>query len=357
MNAKYQHLTWLIGTLAIWLLLVCGTMLTNYALDPYAVFKDQGFSGNRVGNLRFGKISWLKENHQNYNAYILGSSRTATFDPHYLKQYEKEYDYYNLWAQMSTPDDQLRHLQYMLDKKWPVKKLLIQYDLGPNFLVDPGMTLCRLHPDVRGTSLLLEYLRYLSLFPREDWSLMLKLRGSSLSRTSSIETGYSFNHDLERKVATNTEKYIAETNDFHRNPPRSQLPEREIIDKKIAAMKAIQDLAADHGIEVVTFIAPHHWAYLDGLNKKAWLYELEKLATLMPVYNFASYNAVTLDNANYYEYSHYRPHITQQVIDIIYGEDEPENDFGLRLDAGSINSYLPQLVKTIEERDINRNQQ
>lgn len=352
-KTKNKEKKWLLAVVLAWSALVLITMCINRIVDPYVIFEGHGFSGNRVGNLRFGKVHWLQKNHARYDAYILGSSRTSTYNPATIEKYDQEHRYYNLWVQMSTPDDQLKHLEYMLKNGWEIKKLLIQYDLGPQFETNPSFMLCRMHPSVVNSSLVLEYLRYLVVFPKKDWELSLKLKQEKKKLTYNLETGYSFHHALEARVASDTEKYIRETNDFHRNPSRNQLPQKETIDKKIAAVAQILKLAEQNHIETTIFIAPHHWSYLDGLNSEGWIYELEKLAALSPIYNFGFYSETTLQNANYYEYSHYRPHVTQKVIERLFSE-EHANDFGILLDQSNIQNYLPTLAEEIKKRDVMR---
>lgn len=60
---------------------------------------------------------------------------------------------------------------------------------------------------------------------------------------------------------------------------------------------------------------------IQNMNKKD-LAELQSIFGIRKVYDFSGINEITNDYRNYYEDSHYIPHVADTYLEIIYNENE-----------------------------------
>jgi hypothetical protein len=101
------------------------------------------------------------------------------------------------------------------------------------------------------------------------------------------------------------------------------------------------DLAKRHQFRLILFINPVHWSvYLK--NASALDAFKQELARVHPFYDFSGINAVTTDNLNYYETSHYRYRVGKRIVERIFREDAAgrPGDFGRYVTAENVEKVL-----------------
>ena len=83
---------------AAWIWMFLGTVLLialliglfNYLMDPYGMFGDpllDWWSYNETMNPRGAKMSYLKEHHEEYDSYVIGSSDASAYPIEELNEY------------------------------------------------------------------------------------------------------------------------------------------------------------------------------------------------------------------------------------------------------------------------------
>src|SRR5438128_972878 len=97
--------------------------LSNYIIDPFELFHSHFLKIPDEMNERFNKVLHLKKTHQDYNGYLLGSSRIGTTSPSIFERYLKDSHFYNLTIAGGTQLDNLCLVKYLISQHYPVKYL------------------------------------------------------------------------------------------------------------------------------------------------------------------------------------------------------------------------------------------
>jgi hypothetical protein len=331
-------------------------MATNYIIDPYGIFGTTFLPDETFGSQRFKKIEYLKKNAHKYNGYILGSSRAAVIDPADLERHLPGSHFYNLGVSNSNIWDQLLHVRYLIKQNYPIKHIFLQYDLDSPYAYEHDKFLFRPHPEVIGKNPLVFYLETLALYPTRDWKNRLK-QGKRQNQVNVIpETGVFNMHFVEKKFNEDPDKYIGSVEKFASNPPRRPHFDRLILAKKKADLQALKEICDNHGIELIVATMPYNQIHLDGITMAGYLEELQNIAAVTDFWDFSGYNEVTTNNYNYYETSHYRPHVGAWIFGRIFTsptQDQPAF-FGWHVTSDTIKAHLEKRAIEINRRDTLR---
>jgi len=113
------------------------------------------------------------------------------------------------------------------------------------------------------------------------------------------------------------------------------------IPETIAVLREMSDLSRKYNFRLILFINPVHWRVFLK-NADALQTFKRELVKVSPFYDFSGINAVTADNLNYYETSHYRYGIGKRIVDRIFREDPAgrPGDFGLYVTADNVEEVL-----------------
>ena len=112
MNSK----RWLALFLATVVLLGAAVVAFNYWVDPFGVFSHKAMewpSYEMTLNPRTAKITYLKEPHDEYDSYLLGSSSTSSFPVASLNRY-LDAKFYNMIVYGSDMLDTEEQATYLL---------------------------------------------------------------------------------------------------------------------------------------------------------------------------------------------------------------------------------------------------
>lgn len=326
----------------------------NYIVDPYRVFSTNIFRHEVDLNDRFAKIELLRHEHQRFNSYILGSSRALGIDPHRLEQYFPESTFYNLAVTKGIQRDNLKHLEYFMARQYVVRNLYVQIDV--DFLSEKIAATeygRQLHPDVIHQSKLLMYMEYLTILPMKQIQDKIRVNLRNKPKNMDYEmddTGMFLTTEKENRIRKNPARYINQETSFHQKPERMKYAD---ISANIAALKAFKGLCDAAHIRCLFFTTPLHHVAMDSLNLRNYLDSLRAISEITTFYDFTGYNTVTLDDHNYYEASHYRPHVADLIVARIFGDSRiavPE-DFGVLITPETVDARLRRVLRQIEQRD------
>ena len=91
---------WLLGFLAALLGGVVLLAACNVIVDPFGVFGDrffQWYAYDMTQNPRVAKIAYLDQHYQDYNAYVIGSSKASSLSVEALNAYTGDRSYNMTW--------------------------------------------------------------------------------------------------------------------------------------------------------------------------------------------------------------------------------------------------------------------
>ncbi len=306
--------------------------IINYVVDPFFIFQSKVFEKKIQMNERFVKVDYLKKNYQKYNSYLFGSSRIGVIEPKVFEQYIPKSRFYNFTLSSANFYDYLKHLEYFVNENYEIKTLVLQLDIDNmnNYGTDSSDYLSLLHPDVVDGSLAFFYGRYLfGFFPLNLQSKIEVNLEKELRKPYDLEIGSWKLPLLEKKLIENARQYVAKVKRFH-------LQNRRVIqyskkDEDTKALKKIVDLCEKKGIKLYVFTTPHNKNMMDTFVLKDYKKYLNDIAVLTDFYDFSGYNSITNNNTNYYEISHYRPHVGKLIAGRIFNNKQLDipTDFGI----------------------------
>jgi len=99
------------------------------------------------------------------------------------------------------------------------------------------------------------------------------------------------------------------------NRPKSELIKCEVTPEEIAQLHSIKTIFDKHNTNFKIVISP---VYDQIPMEKEQIAILEQVFGRENIYNFSGKNKFTEPIHNYYESSHYRPHVAHEIMDIIY---------------------------------------
>lgn len=348
MNAKKWIKVWMIIVISI--PTIIGSI--NYTVDPYYVFHKEDTFYRGPSNIGFIKIEYLNENKDKYNSYMIGSSRIGTTDPKDIEKYIPGSKFYNLFLAGANLNDIRIHLEYMIKEKYPINNLYVQIGIH-------NMSNCKFnelsksqtHPYVMNTPLIPFYLdRLFSLDYKMYIAKYEDFRGEYIyHHQCNIKNGV-FNYiNKDRWIKENHDDYVRNEKTFYiKNTRKEVYTERAEVEKNL---RIINNICNKNNIKLILFITPHSRIMFDTYDIDSYLEFIKTISKFNTFYNFSGYNSVTTNDYNYYEDSHYLPHVGRLIAARIFKDQtiKVPNDFGVYVTKDNIDEHL----KNFKEQIIN----
>lgn len=317
--------------------------LTNYIIDPYQIMQSKVLPYEYQISERYLKIEFLKKNHSKFDSYMFGSSRIGTTKPEIIEKYLSGSKFYNFTVSSADLYDHIKHLEYFIQKDWTVKNIYLQIDINNMASYEDTRPSYgqKLHPEVIGDTLIYYYTKYLfSVYPS---SIIGKIKKNFEKRNQleySISKGFWEKPEKEMEIKGNCNNYIKQEKSFNMNYTRNE--KSTLINKPIDSIKKFKDLCTKYGINLILFTTPHNHNMMDTFNLDNYYNFLRKIAEISDFYNFSGYNSITNNDCNYYEWSHYRPIISEIVAARIFGDKKitVPNDFGIYITKFNVENYI-----------------
>lgn len=327
----------------------------NYVVNPFNVFNSNLLEHPAQRNERFMKIQYLDKNHSRYNSYLFGSSRIGTTNPHTIEKYIPGSKFYNFTISSANLYDYLMHLQYMLEKKYPIKNIYLQIDIRNMESYGNNITdyQKRLHPNVTHSSLNKFYLQYLfGYFPLNvKDKILYNLNYKQEEKYDLYTSGMWEKTKKEQAMVNNCKSYVKNEKSFHQKVKRTKSIVK--LEQTMLALRKIKSLCIENNITLYVFTTPHNQIMMDSFKIDAYLIFLEALSKETKYYDFSGYNSITQDNCNYYESSHYRPLVSKLIAAKIFNDTSISvpDDFGIYITPDNIQHYLDIKRKNITLRE------
>lgn len=355
MEQRMSYKKWfLYGSFIIFLSPVA-IALVNYFVDPFAIFW-RDYHAIVQPSERYNKIKFLDKNHSNYNAYMIGSSRIGTTEINAIEKYKPDMKFYNLTLIASTLRQHADVIYYMIEHHFPIKFLYLQVDVYDNFINDhhsKEALLYRFAPPIgEGTNW--EFYRdYLMSFSYADLQRQIKAdlkKEAHTVRYDFEKTGRWYFDQKEKALHENPEEYIKSELSFHKRASKKLFASNTVLTNNLKALHEIVELCQKNSIELVVFVAPHNHVMLESIDFNAYQNFLLSLSDITPYWDFSGYNGVTLNNQNYYEHSHYRPHVGEWIAEKIFTKTPLSipQDFGFFVTKNTIKDHLNHLKMQYE---------
>lgn len=123
---------WCIFTIAGILAAFAIIAMFNFITDPFGVFGDHfmdWYGYDITNNPRIAKFGYLDANHERYNGYILGSSKSSSISPIQLNRYYEGASFYNLMMYGANFAHTEKSMYYVIDN-YDAKHIVLSLGLS-----------------------------------------------------------------------------------------------------------------------------------------------------------------------------------------------------------------------------------
>lgn len=343
---------WLFAAAVAAALLVCA--LFNVLVDPFGVFGDVLLDWDAYSqtlNPRVGKLEYLEEHHGQYNAYVIGSSSAASYDPELLNQYTG-YRFYNLFVYGCDTKDYCELAQFLVEN-YEVEALVL--NLGMNeaavYNTDHSALTERNHAAVSGESKLGFYLRYAFANPKYAAEKLRSCRADTLLPQSFDvflpESGCYDKRLRDVEKIGDPERYVQNHGgDFAGTTATTTLAH---IADCAGSVAQIQTLCEGNGVELTVIFSPVYETQWQAVPLEEIRAYRSAIAAVTDFWDFG-YSSVSLDSRYFYDETHFRNALGNMVLARIFGDESgylPE-DFGRFVTADTLNAALAALDAPVQ---------
>ena len=330
----------------------------NMAIDPFGVFGDRvlkWYSYDMTQNPRVAKIAWLDQNHQNYDSYILGSSKASSLRVETLNEYTGD-RYYNMTWYGGDLLDEVQLAHYLVEN-YEVKNILLTIDPQCAVYYNTGTQddlKTAMHCKVNGESPLKFYPRYLFSNLAYSWD---KLKCYSavgyLPDPSCVyvpETGYYNKLRRDASPINDMASYLAYENMYTYVAP-CPMP---YIDEAIAAIQEIYDLCVENDINFTMVGVPisekEFASYSRSEVEEFWT----RAAQITDFYSFWGYNSINSDLRYYYDTMHFRNDVGDMVLATLFDDATTfvADDFGMYTTKETVGDVILAAYENTEKPDL-----
>jgi hypothetical protein len=283
-------------------------------------------------NDRIFQARWLEKHAVNYNAFILGSSRSKSFHTRDWAQHLDSATIFHMGVNDESLYGIMKKLEFLEHSHYRLKYVLLVMDhrilSRPE---NPEPHTFREYPAVSGETYAAFYQRFLYAFLRPAFLdayfyRMKHLKGDPNYcfevdfRYDSL-TGDHFYDEYEDRLKGREEEFYQEQQKvfYDRSYVSTYHPEAVIGEASETELKTIQDVLQRNHTQYKLVITPNYD------QKKLHSDDLKKICDIFGsanVYDFSGVNKFTCDIHNYYEERHFRPFIARQIMDSIYQKQQ-----------------------------------
>ena len=323
----------------------------NIAIDPFGAFGDVFFKKYGYGmtlNPKIGKIAYIDKFHDNYDSYIVGSSRSSSLPVEALNRYygARFYNVFNYGADMKN----LRNTAKYLTENYEVKNLILHVGISELIVYDdPSRDVkIRSHAKVSGGNLFGFYLRFMTLNPSYSFDkITAAARNIPPPSQTDVFLPESGAYNKMRRDAEN----VLNINDYVHtiDPTFLTAParyEKLYAEESLAAIREIKALCDARGINFQLISAPNFDWELQSYDLNEVRDYFIKLADITEFWNFSGYNPLSADPRMFYDSTHYRNFVGEMMTAKIFNDESvyvPEN-FGIYTtpeNAPTLNIFTP----------------
>lgn len=291
----------------------------NYIVDPFGVFGDKFFkwySYDILNNPLIGKITYLNDNYEKYNSYIIGGLKSSSISPYLLNYYYGEdARFYNMMMYEGGFHDYEKTSKYLIDN-YNVKNIIIHMSTRELAIYneDPKFN-NTMKAEVVDTSVIKYYWRFLTLDLKHSFQ---KLESYLRKNYDPLEYGYiipeiGVYYKSQRDIEINEteEEYIKKNSEFAF--PIEGL-EAVALEDNLKSLKNIKDYCDSHNVSFMFIIAPTHDKEVEQFGIEVFDKFIRGAAQITDFWNFSGYTSIGNDARNFYDPFQYRNRIGEMML-------------------------------------------
>lgn len=351
---------WLIVFFAVVGVGIAAFMAVNFQIDPTGYFSvERGAKEvDANGYTRAAKSKYIKKHADEYNAVVLGGSKSGVLSTELLSEYTGK-QYYNFYVAYGCFADFLTYAQYLIDTA-DVEEITLHLSSIEVQQYDRSATneIYEVPAVVTGdkAGLLLENLNYLCRNLSSTLEYAAKGQENLEKGMDSLVTGernYSYPYSLmEEDGDVYVEKYVLPR--YEKNLKAlfdGKEPKTPAITQNLEAMRQIKKLCEEKGVTLKVVIGPTFLAEIYKFEGTAYYDYLRGLVQITDIWDFSGFVPENLNPYNFVNEGHYKNVVADLIVNTMYGKDSREG-FGILLTKDNIELYLAkreQDYRTLKE--------
>lgn len=331
----------------------------NYFVDPFGYFHFKGGDYNKIDfemtteqYLRFFKAEHIKNFSDDYDAYIIGGSKTGSYRAEKLSELDG-YRYYNVWTHGGSVQNYYYYAKYILENT-NAKKILINLSGGEVRMFDRQnkSDVAVLPAQVTGESVFLENLEFLF----KDVTVAIdkykeEHSGKKKKTYANVPTG---ERNLEKYYTKRMEDYEKFTGKYVTKNLDARLARlftygvyNDAYEQNLQALQDIKDMCEAKGVEFQMMLAPSFIAEMSEHDCPEFWDYMNRLVLIDDYWDFSGYNEINLNPYNYYNEGHFFYEISDLVVDTMAGKKSYEG-FGVYVTKENVYEHLQERKEAFE---------
>ncbi len=308
----------------------------NILVDPFGIFGDTLLDYSEYSmtqNPRIAKIAYLDKNHEKYDSYVIGCSKTSSFPTDTLNRYF-DAEFYNMIMYGGDLYDIEKTVEYILEN-YGAKNIVVGIGLeeakeyGGESDSFKGNLHAKLDPSQNTLGF---YFKYLFLNPEyaKDKIESYKNRAYLISADEVFvpETGAYNKSRRDAAKIQKLSKYLELNPDFTGNTWNNEIPDS---DKCVDALARIKAMCENNGTNLVLIACPVYEKEMRCYNAEQVKEYYKKIAEKVDFWNFSGYTDISFDARYFYDSLHFRNCVGDMMLARIFSDESvwvPEN-FGI----------------------------
>ncbi len=318
---------YVIKALVYAVILISAFASVNVFFDPYNIFHYSDPRNNGVEpNKNYIKTEYILHNPDKFDSFIFGSSRAGFTDTTLLTNGK----YYNMCSSEAVPADHLHLLKVFIKHGIVPKNVYIMMDdiscfVDPDNPIHKSMLFRVSYPDGGPLDRMKFYMKYCDLITTlESLKVMREHEDNDPDYAQRYRESGSERLDKEPYFIEGAfdQGYWA---DYY------ELRTEDVIEE----IRQIKELCAENGINLFIATNPLYYKTYARDVENGYIDFLEALSEITDFWNFSSFSDITMNEANYYEASHFTPKVSAMMIDTIfngkYDEELWKQGFGIHV--------------------------
>ena len=318
--------------------LFCAVLIggVSIGIDPYNVFHSEAIRDNGVEpDKNYIKMKYILANPDKYDSFIFGSSRVGAIFPGKMEGQ----NCYNMTYSMGLPVDHYENLQTLVENGVIPKRVYIGID-SLSYTMSPVIHDTTLYqfPYEKSVDTPVDF-----WMPYLDASMAL----------DSLNTSYG--HKKDKLFAEEFYTYGCWSSSYKKPKDLKYLKDGAFIgtddfrEEVLHLVSQIAELCSQNGIELVLFTNPmHHLTYTASVDS-GWYDFLRGLSYITDFYNFSGLNAITKDDYNYVDTSHYVGGVGDLMIDRMENYADTQTDYGKSFGYYVTKDNVDELIRVLKE--------
>lgn len=324
-------------------------MTTNFFVDPTGYFAvERGAEEvDANGYTRAAKSKYVKKHADEYNAVVLGGSKSGVLSTELLSEYTGK-NYYNFYFAYGCFADFLTYTQYLIDTAGIEEITLHLSSIEvQKYNREDTNEIYEVPAVVNGSFLdkALENLNYLCRNITSSIDYLREGQDELEKGMDSLVTGernYSYPYSLmDEDWNAYVDEYVLPRYQQNLRPLFEREPSVPAIEKNIEAMRQIKAICDENGVTLKVVIGPTFLAEIYKFEGEAYYDYLRELVQITDIWDFSGFIPENLNPYNFVNEGHYNNTVADLMVNIMYGKAQREG-FGIVLTEENIEEYLAE---------------